>query len=288
MMDRPASVPAHIALRRIETLEEYAEAEQLQQDVWQSTERLITPVYIMRIAQKSGGLVLGAFDEADAEHPRLIGFLFSFLGWTAEGVWKHCSHMLAVRTGYRNLGIGQWMKRAQYGLATAQGIPLITWTVDPLECRNNHINFHKLGGLCRTYHRNLYGYGEDALNGGNIPTDRFEVEWHVGDAGQTVQAMRTRVERALDPSRSELLRLPLEAHRAADRLPDLSGTDLALLEVPEDFQALKQQDLARARAVRMGFRTACEALFEDGFAALDLMRRDGRMWYLMVRTEVFA
>lgn len=275
-----------IQIRCLETLDEYRDAEVLQQEVWQSTERMVTPMNIMRIAQKSGGLVLGAFDGTDAARPALIGFLFSFLGWNPDGTWKHCSHMLAVRDAYRNRGLGQQMKHFQYRLAQTQGIPLITWTVDPLECRNNYINFHKLGAVCRQYHRNLYGYGDDALNAGDIPTDRFEVEWHVGDGNEAVQSLRRRAQQAAGPRTPHIVQQQYAA-RAEECLPGDTAS-LVLLEVPRDYQQVKQQDLALALSLRMGFRLVCEHLFAAGFLTVDLRVRDTRMYYLLAREEDFA
>ena len=61
----------------------------------------------------------------------------------------------------------------------SQGIDLITWTFDPLEARNAWLNFGKLGAVCNTYLRNVYGNLQDGLNAG-LPSDRLQVDWWIG------------------------------------------------------------------------------------------------------------
>ena len=46
-----------------------------------------------------------------------------------------------------------------------QGLSLITWTYDPLESKNAHLNIMKLGAVCNTYYRDLYGELRDGLQG---------------------------------------------------------------------------------------------------------------------------
>ena len=60
-----------------------------------------------------------------------------------------------------------------------RGITLITWTFDPLQSRNAHLNIAKLGGVVRTYCVNYYGNAKSELDRG-LDTDRLFIEWWIG------------------------------------------------------------------------------------------------------------
>ncbi len=275
-----------IELRLLDSIADYEAAEVLQRDVWQTTDRFVTPLHVMLTAQHSGGLTLGAFDHADTREPSLVGFLFGFLGRTATGQWKHCSHMLAVRSAYQNRGIGQRLKQRQAQFVQAQGISLITWTVDPLLARNNHLNFHKLGVICRHYYRNWYG----SDLGDGVPSDRFEVEWHVGSTAQAVNALRTRVRQAhraiLDRSACHISTDMCLNLSAATILQDIKA--LVTLEVPLDYPALLVHDRARARALRLRSRALLFALLTQGYLVVDLCRETEHAYYVIAREENFV
>lgn len=169
IMPRAIRLPPGYQIRRLLDPEEYRDAEELMGSAWGILDRVdITPRHVLVTAQKNGGLVLGAF----APDGQLVGFLFGFLGTTAEGKLKHVSHQVGVHPQYRGLHLGYLLKRAQRGEVRRQGLDLITWTYDPLETVNAHLNLTQLGAVCSTYLRNVYGELRDNLNRG-LPTDRF-------------------------------------------------------------------------------------------------------------------
>ena len=59
--------------------------------------------------------------------------------------------MLAVLDAYRHLDLGSRLKQAQRERALAMGVHEMTWTFDPLQSRNAHFNFSKLGVVSDTY-----------------------------------------------------------------------------------------------------------------------------------------
>jgi len=65
--------------------------------------------------------------------------------------------MLAVLDAYRHLDLGSRLKQAQRERALALGVQEITWTYDPLQSRNAHFNFSKLGVVSDTYKVDFYG-----------------------------------------------------------------------------------------------------------------------------------
>ncbi len=253
-----------IAIRPIQTHAEYRAVEQLQREVWGLPDVEVVPTHLLLTAAKNGGLLLVAVD-GDA----LVGFVFGFLGFTPAGKLKHCSHMAGVHPDYRDQGLGYQLKLAQRAHVLAQGIDLITWTFDPLQTRNAHLNFHKLGAVCQTYIRNLYGEMRDELNAG-LPSDRLQVDWWISSERVT---SRLRVE---------------DVHLAsARRSPQQAGTreSPTLIAVPANFQALKAADMALAAHWRMRTRQQFEEAFAQGLQVVDITRQGDLCYYELERSD---
>jgi predicted GNAT superfamily acetyltransferase len=70
-----------ISIEKLTTIEQFHQCEELQRRVWSMSDIEIVPYHLLLIAQKSGGLVLGAFDEEG----KMIGLLFGFLRCFAAG-----------------------------------------------------------------------------------------------------------------------------------------------------------------------------------------------------------
>jgi predicted GNAT superfamily acetyltransferase len=275
-----------IEIRAIQNHDEYRAVEQLQREVWGLEEVEIVPDHVLVTAQKNSGLLLGAFASLPQEEPRLVGFVFGFVGLTSEHVVKHCSHMLGVAPQYQNQGLGYRLKLAQRQEVLNQGIGLVTWTYDPLESRNASLNFRKLGATCNTYLRDLYGEMRDELNAG-LPSDRFRVDWHV--ASERV-ARRLRDDWR-GPSLADFLSagVPIlnpfpagERPRPPQDVRSLEGGRL-LVQIPAGFQAIRAADMALARAWRAHSRALFEAAFAAGYSVVDLLFEQGRSCYLLER-----
>lgn len=277
-------------LRLLSTAAEIAEAEVLQRAVWPGNDIEVVPTHVLLTAAHNGGLVAGAFAEG-----RLAGFVWGFLG-TDTSVspprLKHCSHQLGVHPDYRNTGIGYALKCFQREFVLSQGLDRITWTYDPLLARNARLNIARLGAVCRTYFRNLYGAMQDDLNAG-LPSDRFQVDWWIASERVTDRvAGKARARPTLSAlllAGATLLNPPASTGRPEP--PDLgSGAALAgevlLIEIPPDFLALKAADPAMALRWRLATRDAFETLFERGFAVTDFVSGAGpspRTAYVLTR-----
>ncbi len=278
-------------IRVLESPEEMVAVEELQRQVWPGSETEIVPAHLLIAAAHNGGLVLGAFEEG-----RLIGFVFGFPGleFLPDGPHpKHCSHMLGVLPSHRNSGVGFALKRAQWQMVRHQGISHITWTYDPLLSRNAYLNIAKLGAVCNTYLRSVYGDLRDGLNAG-LPTDRFQVDWWI---------LTRRVESRLSGRRRRILGLAdfeqaqvQVLYRAAEgddgwlHPPEqfaMPEGPLALAEIPSDFLALKATDLALARDWRFFSREVFESVFKAGYLVTDFIfdRASGRSWYVLTNGE---
>jgi predicted GNAT superfamily acetyltransferase len=277
-----------IEIRPIQSHDEYRAVEQLQRDVWRLEDVEVVPDHVLLTAHKNGGVLLGAFEGLPQGGQRLVGFVFGFVGLTADRTLKHCSHMLGVAPQVQSQGLGYRLKLAQREQVLNQGIDLVTWTYDPLESRNAYLNFHKLGATCHTYLRDLYGDMRDELNAG-LASDRFRVDWHV--ASERV-AQRLRGDWH-EPSLSALLSEPLSAGvsilnrfspgerpRPPQKVRRLGG-DWLLIQIPADFQAIRAADMALARAWRAHTRALFEAAFAASYAVIDLLFEQGRSCYLL-------
>jgi predicted GNAT superfamily acetyltransferase len=176
-----------IEIRNCAGFDELEACVQLQIETWGYDESEVIPRKAFLLAQKIGGQVMGAFDTEIAggkpgETPEsLAGFVLSLPGVkTGSGeprAYLH-SHMLAVREGYRNRGLGAQLKREQRLEALSRGIRLIEWTFDPLEIKNAFLNIHRLGAMVREYRVNFYGVSSSRLQVG-LPTDRLLAEWQL-------------------------------------------------------------------------------------------------------------
>jgi predicted GNAT superfamily acetyltransferase len=256
----------------------------------------VVPAHMLLAVAHGGGVVLGAF-----EAERLVGMVLGFLGVdpshpdrVAMARLKHCSHMLAVDPRARNRGVGYRLKLAQRQAILQQGVRLATWTYDPLLSLNAHLNIRRLGAVCRTYVREAYGAMRDGLNVG-LASDRFEVEWWV-----TSHRVLARLEGRRPPL--DLVHyLEGGAHKVnpsglrADGWPEpppdyeWSESNLLLVEIPPDFQALRAADLGLARAWREHSRALFEDAFRAGYLVSDFifLRRETapRAYYVLVQGE---
>jgi predicted GNAT superfamily acetyltransferase len=161
-----------IVIRPCEGLEEFGACVQLQVDVWGYGDRDVIPRRVFVVANRIGGQVIGAFDDA-----KLVGFAMALPGISKGQPYLH-SHMLAVSPAHRNHGIGRRLKLFQREEALARGIQRMEWTFDPLEIKNAFLNIAKLGTIVRRYEPNFYGVSSSRLHG-EVPTDRLLAEWRL-------------------------------------------------------------------------------------------------------------
>jgi len=156
-------------IRDIEEISEMRSVEELQKEVWGIDDREVFPALALKPMREVGGVLIGAFDG-----DRMIGFVFGFPGLENDRVILH-SDMLAVRSEYRSRGVGYKLKLAQREKALAKGIDTITWTFDPLQALNAHLNISKLGVVGKSYRVNYYGETTSFLH--RTGTDRLWVTW---------------------------------------------------------------------------------------------------------------
>ncbi len=287
---------SQIDIRPIETIADCHAVEELQRRVWPGSDLEVVPLHVLITIAHNGGALLGAWDGET-----LAGFVFGFLG-TDEGEahrpalarLKHCSHMLGVLLEYRDRGLGHKLKLAQRDVVLKQGVRLITWTYDPLESRNANLNIARLGAVCKTYKREVYGEMADALNAG-LPSDRFQVDWWItsqrvkqrlsGDRPRlTYQSFASAGAPIVNPTRLNTAGLP----QMIENITEPLGM-LGLVEIPANFQVIKVADNGLAREWKTRTRSIFETAFDAGYIVTDFIYEtiDGRQraFYVLARGD---
>lgn len=295
-------------IKILDTIDQLVEVEDLQRIVWPGSETDIVPAHLLITAVHNGGFVLGAFPaEQDRERSvPLVGFVFGFPGiyTTPDGPrLKHCSHILAVHPEFRSKGLGFKLKRAQWQLVRKQGIDRITWTYDPLLSRNAHLNIMRLGAVCSTYRRDVYGAMRDGLNIG-LASDRFEVDWWV-NSQRVKKRLSSRARPRLDlthylsagaqilnPTQLDEQEWVVPEKSAESILEDMQvdlEPAILLIEIPSDFLALKDTDIDLAKEWRSTSRKLFEGLFRRGYIVTDfvhLAKNFPRSYYVLSHGDV--
>jgi predicted GNAT superfamily acetyltransferase len=255
-----------IQIQPIESIAQMKALEKLQQDVWGWNDLDTTPLMNFIIMKELGGTLIGAFDGE-----RVVGFAFGFVGWD-EGQAVFHSHMLAVHPSYREHGVGLRLKLAQRTAALEKGFEHITWTFDPLQSTNAHLNFRKLGVVSSKYRVNFYGDQSSSPLHRSIGTDRLWVDWFL-TSQRVANRMEARQEHEIaDHERVErLIQVGddgLAVSRPAGNLKGRPG----VIEIPEHISLLQRQNPAAARAWREATRAAFLDAFAAGYVVDDFLR----------------
>ena len=102
------------------------------------------------------------------------------------------SHLAGVSSRLLGKNVGFTLKLHQRAWALSRGVTAITWTFDPLVCRNAYFNIAKLAARPVEYLPDFYGAMEDDINSGD-DSDRLLVHWPLADdsvarAGQGISS----------------------------------------------------------------------------------------------------
>ncbi len=143
----------------------------IQREVWNGEDLEIVGRLHLQASQHAGASVL----IAETEDGLIAGFAYAFPAYVHGKVFWH-SDMLGVRPRFRSSGVGQRLKWAQRDHALRVGVRRITWTFDPMQAGNAHLNLTLLGATVREYVSNFYGVTTSALHHG-LPTDRLVASW---------------------------------------------------------------------------------------------------------------
>lgn len=240
-------VPARreIDVRHCSNLAEYEECVCLELAVW--GEGIAVPSAIFVVASHTGGQVVGAFHEG-----KMAGFTLALAAMRAGEPFLH-SHMTAVLPEFRDRGVGRRLKLFQRQDALKRGIDLIEWTFDPLDLKNAHFNFVRLGAVARRCIPDCYGVTESPLHGG-LPTDRLVAEWWL--ASERVKSI------------------------LADDVRPMKGLP-ERISIPANLADIRESDRAAAARLQAEARGQFQKWFANGYAATGVESRDGATDYLL-------
>ena len=229
-------------------------------EVWPGEGTQVTS-NLLRALVHAGGYCSVVLDDDD----RVVGAALGFPSRDASlpgGVYLH-SHMAAVVDGLRDRGIGAAIKQHQRAWAREQGIPVVSWTFDPLVRRNAHFNVNRLGVEVRAYHPDFYGVMTDAINAGDR-TDRL-VAWWVVDSERAHAAAQGDL---VIPDHDSMLQNARDLIRLDDGVPRLADPpapgETVLVSLPDDVVSLRQADPALGLQWRLAVREALTTSFEAG------------------------
>ncbi|HLB86345.1 MAG TPA: hypothetical protein VJK29_01695 [Terriglobales bacterium] len=257
-----------IVIRDLQSFEDLKQVETVEREVWGLSDRDMMPLTLTVATKEAGGIWLGAFDGA-----ALAGFVFGFLGMENGQVIVH-SHMLAVREPYRDLDLGYKLKLAQRERALALHIQQMTWTFDPLQSKNAHLNFAKLGVVSDAYKIDFYGPETSSVLHRN-GTDRLWVKWQL--SSRRVQSRLPRNDHRgelLDAlsSLTPLIRFNGDGKPVRTDLPAALSRQRIAIEVPSDIGSVEQKNPALAREWRLATRWAFTEALKAGFFVAEFCR----------------
>ena len=281
-----------IAIRDLKSIEDLSQMKALEKEVWGMADEDALPLTLAIACKAAGNIFVGAFDN-DNDKNKLVGFTFGFLG-RANGQTTVHSHLLAVLDAYRHLDLGSRLKQAQRERAMAMGVREMTWTYDPLQSRNAHFNFSKLGVVSDAYKVNFYGPETSSMLHRN-GTDRLWVRWMLNSrrvrdrlAGKSTSA---RVE-TLDALRllTPLVRFDPSGKPGRADLAESLARQRVSIEIPGDILEVERTDMGLARewrnSTRWAFREAAKAGFFVSEYCRSVRGQQGPGAYLLQRGTV--
>jgi predicted GNAT superfamily acetyltransferase len=286
MMSRGA--PQQIYIRDLKSIDDFSQLKAVEKETWGVTDEDALPLTVAIALRAAGNVFVGAFDKE-----KLVGFAFGFFG-REHGLTTIHSHMLAVLDAYRHLDLGLRLKQAQRERALALSVQEMTWTYDPLQSRNAHFNFSKLGVVSDTYKVDFYGPETSSLLHRN-GTDRLWVRWLLNSrrvrdrlAGKSANV---RVE-TLDAMKllAPLVRFDPSGKPARANLAEALARQRVSIEIPGDILEVEHTDVELARewrdATRWAFREALKAGFFVAEFCRSIRGQQGPGAYLLQRGTV--
>src|ERR1035437_3570842 len=279
-----------IGIRDLKSIDDLSQLKAVERDVWGMADEDTLPLTLAIACQAAGNIFVGAFDK-----DKLVGFAFGFLGREQGQTTVH-SHMLAVLDAYRHMDLGSRLKQAQRERAMAMGVHEMTWTYDPLQSRNAHFNFSKLGVVSDTYKVDFCGPETSSALHRN-GTDRLWVRWILNsrrvrdrlagkNAGKDARAETLDALRLLAP----LVRFDPSGKPGRADLAESLARQRVSIEIPGDILEVERADIGLAREWRDATRGAFREAMKAGFFVAEFCRsirgQQGPGAYLLQRGTV--
>src|ERR1700691_144908 len=279
------SAAQQITIRDLKSIDDLSQLKAVEKEVWGMADEDTLPLTLAIACIAAGNIFVGAFDKDGQdrhdnrlkEREQLVGFAFGFLG-REHGLTTIHSHMLAVLDAYRHLDLGARLKQAQRERAMAMGIHEMTWTFDPLQSRNAHFNFSKLGVVSETYKVDFYGPATSSMLHQN-GTDRLWVRWMLNSrrvrdrlasrvAGKDARGETLDALKLLAP----LVRFDPSGKPGRANLAESLARQRVSIEIPGDILEIERKDMGLAREWRDATRWAFREAVKAGFVVTEFCR----------------
>jgi predicted GNAT superfamily acetyltransferase len=279
------SATQQITIRDLKSIDDLSQLKAVEKEVWGMADEDALPLTLAIACVAAGNIFVGAFDKdgkdrhdkRNKEREKLVGFAFGFLG-REHGLTTIHSHMLAVLDAYRHLDLGARLKQAQRERAMAMDVHEMTWTFDPLQSRNAHFNFSKLGVVSETYKVDFYGPATSSMLHQN-GTDRLWVRWmlnsrRVRDRLASRVAARDARGETLDALKllAPLIRFDPSGKPGRANLPESLARQRVSIEIPGDILEVERKDMGLAREWRDATRWAFREAVKAGFVVTEFCR----------------
>jgi predicted GNAT superfamily acetyltransferase len=237
----------------------------LQRAVWGLADLEITSALHLTAALHAGGFL----HLAETASGQPVGFCYAFPA-LRSGVPHFHSDMLAVLPEYQKKGVGIRLKWAQREEALARGVSLMSWTFDPMQARNAHLNLRRLGATASEFLENFYGITTSSIHHG-LPTDRLVVRWELdSDRVKALSAAGDQPPTVSAPLCPRINDVKWQAGWAVSTEPrlDLDAPEL-LLEIPPEWNVLCQAAPRVAEDWHGKVRRSLESYLGRGFVAAE-------------------
>ena len=267
-----------VTIAPFRNLADFKTCEDIQREVWHSQDIDVVPAPFLLAANRTGGIILGAYSSLGD----LVGFVFSILASEGAKTVQH-SYMLAVRAAYRNFDVGFKLEMALRKESLKRKISVIVSSFDPMQPSNAYFALGKLGAWTEVYEENFCGETTSLLDRG-LPTDRLFTRWELEDSEV---ARRLEIGPPRRDIRKDLKQRPVinQLTEVAPGMMTCSPVKLNctspqfLFEIPYNLQEIKNRDLGIALEWQGKMRQVFRSYFKKDYMAADfwVIEQDGRL-----------
>lgn len=284
--DDQALAPQRFVIRDLTTHAEFAEASELEGEVWDYRDRAeIVPPALLGFAVRYGAVLIGAFDGR-----QLIGCGYSFPGLRGDRTLVQVGYILGVRSGYRRFGVGFELHRELGRRAAASGALALEGTFDPLQAGLAELYF-SAGLVAIAYRAGCLGPSSSGLDDWS-DTDRFVTRWTFREF-PACDVIEHGIRVATPASRLRTARVVLTGRvRDGVQRPTIGqlGCDdpSLVVDIPGDLAAIRRAAPTVARRWRLETRRVFSHYLAHGYHVTGFHRAAARGRYLLTKSAPAA
>jgi predicted GNAT superfamily acetyltransferase len=279
---RAASTAAEAAARASGVqIRELSEMDDLQRlcalvdEVWHpDPANLPVTAEFLRALAYAGSYVAGAY-----ANDRLVGGCVGF--FASPAAHSMHSHIAGVSPRVPGRHVGFALKLHQRAWALSRDVTTITWTFDPLVCRNAYFNVAKLAATPVEYLPDFYGAMDDEINAGD-DSDRLLVRWPLTaeSVARAAQGEGSGADAAGLRAAGAAVALDIDANGLPTIGDAGAGLPTVLVRVPADIETVRRASPPAARQWRPAMRQVLGGLMAAGGRVTGFDRSG---WYVVQR-----